>query len=50
MAGASKRDASYVLGTSAQEQERLKKQGDAVGPITERLMREAGIEPGMAGR
>lgn len=42
-----KQDANYVLGTSKQEQARLKKQGDAVAPITERLLREAGIGPGM---
>jgi len=41
------RDANYVLGTSEQEQARLKKQGDAIAPITERLLREAGIAPGM---
>jgi SAM-dependent methyltransferase len=41
------RDADYILGTSAEEQQRLRAQGDAVGPITERLLREAGLAPGM---
>lgn len=40
-------DADYVLGTSEQEQERLRAQGDAVGPMTERLLVQAGIGPGM---
>ncbi|MFQ5514971.1 MAG: methyltransferase domain-containing protein [Myxococcota bacterium] len=40
-------DADYVLGTSGQEKERLRSQGDAIGPITERLLVQAGIGPGM---
>ena len=40
-------DAEYVLGASEQEQERLRAQGDAVGPMTERLLVQAGIGPGM---
>jgi ubiquinone/menaquinone biosynthesis C-methylase UbiE len=42
-----RRDADYVLGASEQEQERLRAQGDAVGPMTERLLRQAGVGPGM---
>jgi SAM-dependent methyltransferase len=41
------RDAEYVLGASAQEQERLRAQGDAVGPMTQRLLVQAGIGPNM---
>lgn len=40
-------DADYILGTGAAEQERLRAQGDAVGPITERLLIQAGIRTGM---
>jgi ubiquinone/menaquinone biosynthesis C-methylase UbiE len=42
-----RRDADYVLGVSGQEQERLRAQGDAVGPMTLRLLTQAGIAPGM---
>lgn len=42
-----RRDADYVLGVSAQEQERLRAQGDAVGPMTLRLLTQAGVGPGM---
>jgi ubiquinone/menaquinone biosynthesis C-methylase UbiE len=42
-----KRDADYVLGVSAEEQRRLQAQGDAVGPMTHRLLLQAGIAPGM---
>lgn len=40
-------DAKYVLGSSDEEQERLRAQGDAVGPMTERMLVQAGIGPGM---
>ena len=40
-------DADYILGSSDQEQKRLRTQADAVGPMTERLLIEAGIGPGM---
>lgn len=43
----SRSDADYVLGVSAAEQERLRAQGDAVGPMTLRLLTQAGIGPGM---
>lgn len=42
-----RRDADYVLGVSTQEQERLRAQGDAVGPMTLRLMTQAGVGAGM---
>ena len=42
-----KKDADYVLGTSNLERDRLRAQGDAVGPLTERLFRQAGIRPGL---
>jgi ubiquinone/menaquinone biosynthesis C-methylase UbiE len=41
-----RRDADYVLGVSAQEQERLRAQGDAVGPMTLRLITQAGVGQG----
>jgi len=41
------KDADYILGAGADEQERLRAQGDAVGPITERLLQQAGIGRGM---
>ena len=41
------RDADYILGTGAAEQERLRAQGDAVGPMTERLLAQAGVGKGM---
>lgn len=41
------RDAEYILGTGAAEHERLRAQGDAVGPMTERLLLQAGIATGM---
>jgi len=40
-------DAEYVLGASEQERQRLRAQGDAVGPMTERLLVQAGIGSGM---
>lgn len=40
-------DADYVLGASEQERERLRAQGDAIAPMTERLLGQAGIGPGM---
>jgi 2-polyprenyl-3-methyl-5-hydroxy-6-metoxy-1,4-benzoquinol methylase len=42
-----KGDAEYVLGVSEQERERLHAQGDAVGPMTERFLIQAGIGSGM---
>jgi len=41
------KDADYVLGTSDLERERLRAQGDAVGPLTERFFAQAGIAPGL---
>jgi len=38
--------ADYVLGYTDSEQERLIRQAAIIGPITERLFREAGIGPG----
>jgi len=40
-------DAEYVLGVSEQERQRLRAQGDAVGPMTERFLVQAGIGSGM---
>ncbi len=40
-------DPDYVLGTSEAEHQRLKAQSELVDPFTERIFREAGIEPGM---
>jgi ubiquinone/menaquinone biosynthesis C-methylase UbiE len=37
----------YVLGASASEQERLERQASAFDPLTERIFRHAGIQPGM---
>jgi len=36
-----------VLGASASEHERLERQADAFDPLTERIFRQAGIQPGM---
>lgn len=41
------KDAEYILGSAAAEQERLRAQGDAVGPMTERLLLQAGVGKGM---
>lgn len=41
------RDADYILGTGAAEQDRLRAQGDAIAPITERLLLQAGVGRGM---
>jgi Methyltransferase domain len=41
------RDASYVLGQSAEEVERLQSQAAFLQPFTERLFRDAGIARGM---
>lgn len=43
----SRRDADYVLGHWPEEYERLRLQGILFNPDTERLLREAGIAPGM---
>jgi len=47
MSEASKREASYVLGHSEAEILRLQTQAKILRPITERLLRTAGIRPGM---
>lgn len=47
MATTAVRDERYVLGHSEEEQRRLDAQGAAIRPLTERLLREAGIGPGM---
>ena len=39
--------AQYILGHSDREVERLKAQAQRVDPITQRLLREAGLVPGM---
>lgn len=39
---------AYVLGHSASERARLGEQGVILRPFTERLLRDAGIGPGMA--
>jgi SAM-dependent methyltransferase len=41
------REQTYVLGHAAEEQRRLDSQGSMLRPYTERLLREAGIGPGM---
>lgn len=41
------RPARYVLGHSADEQRRLDRQGSIFQPYTERLLLDAGIQPGM---
>ena len=40
-------DVDYILGHSPAEIRRLKLQAGILKPITERLLREAGIAPGM---
>ncbi|WP_069277883.1 class I SAM-dependent methyltransferase [Bradyrhizobium elkanii] len=40
-------DVSYVLGHSRQEENRLQLQSAIIRPITHRLLREAGLSPGM---
>ena len=42
-----KPDPEYVLGASASERERLAQQADVFNPLTERIFRQAGIQPGM---
>jgi hypothetical protein len=37
---------SYALGYTEAENDRLIRQSARIGPITERLLREAGIRPG----
>src|SRR5262249_37327765 len=41
------RDADYVLGRSQDEYERLIEQGAVLGPVTERVLRAAGVCAGM---
>jgi ubiquinone/menaquinone biosynthesis C-methylase UbiE len=41
------RDAEYVLGRSQDEYDRLIEQGMLLGPATERVLRAAGVGPGM---
>jgi SAM-dependent methyltransferase len=40
-------DAEYILGSGAQERERLASQGDVLRSCTEHFLHEAGIRPGM---
>jgi SAM-dependent methyltransferase len=40
-------DPIYVMGHSAEERERLMRQADLFGPISERFLRTAGVAPGM---
>ena len=47
MSEANKREASYILGHSEAEILRLQTQAKILRPITERLLRSAGIRPGM---
>jgi ubiquinone/menaquinone biosynthesis C-methylase UbiE len=47
MGEANKREASYILGHSEAEIIRLQTQAKILRPITERLLRRAGIRPGM---
>ena len=42
-----KNEAIYILGHSASEIQRLKTQAEILRPITERLLLNAGIRPGM---
>ena len=39
-------DSDYLLGSSDREHERLIRQAVRIAPLTERLLREAGIGPG----
>ena len=48
MGEANKCEASYILGHSEAEIIRLQTQAKILRPITERLLRSAGIRPGMA--
>jgi ubiquinone/menaquinone biosynthesis C-methylase UbiE len=41
------RDADYVLGRTEQEYDRLVEQGTVLGPVTERVLRSAGVTEGM---
>jgi len=47
MSEANQREASYILGHSEAEIIRLQTQAKILRPITERLLRSAGIQPGM---
>ena len=47
MGEANKCEASYILGHSEAEILRLQAQAEILRPITERLLRSAGIRPGM---
>jgi SAM-dependent methyltransferase len=40
-------DPTYVMGRSAHERDRLRQQAALLGPLTERFLRQAGLEPGM---
>ena len=47
MSETNRREASYILGHSEAEIIRLQTQAKILRPITERLLRSAGIRPGM---